>query len=286
MQVCLVLLCGLPAAGKTTLVEALKAHPTLQHTTTIVHLCFDQLWAAHQQQSTFHFSPHEWKESQQEMFNKTRTILHDLSKAQTNTNQTIVIVDDNLYYKSMRHDYEHLARKFEIGCCIIWLECSVTACLQRNQARQASLPIPVPDSVILDMAAKMEIPSIEDYNSTTITKPSLLIVDTEKIHVATYTNQIIHSIQHALQYPLIDHIKLHEQQAEKSRHENDTSLIYQADLALRKKVSQLLSTTNDKQKLAPILNIKRRQLLDAFKKQPTSTIQELEKELEKTVMQV
>jgi broad-specificity NMP kinase len=82
------LLVGLPGCGKTTLANQLRdLDPTIQH------ICFDQL---QEEQTT-----ESWHEAKQIAFKKCQE--HILS------NPSMIILDDNFEYKSMRKPYFKLA---------------------------------------------------------------------------------------------------------------------------------------------------------------------------------
>jgi hypothetical protein len=51
---------------------------------------------------------------------------------------TLIVVDDNLYYRSMRYTYCQLARKYRVGLMTIFLNCPVTLAVTRNRQRDPS----------------------------------------------------------------------------------------------------------------------------------------------------
>ena len=69
---------------------------------------------------------------------------------------TLVVVDDNFYYRSMRYTFCQLARKYRVGLLTVVVECDVTLALERN--RQRCEAERVPDAVIEKMAARLELP--------------------------------------------------------------------------------------------------------------------------------
>ncbi|XP_021378688.1 L-seryl-tRNA(Sec) kinase-like isoform X3 [Mizuhopecten yessoensis] len=67
----------------------------------------------------------------------------------------VVVIDDNMYYRSMRYKYFQLARKYEQGFCQVHLQCTKEIAKERNNKRNVRR---VPDEVIATMATKMEVP--------------------------------------------------------------------------------------------------------------------------------
>lgn len=47
----------------------------------------------------------------------------------------LIIVDDNLYYRSMRYTFCQLARKYRVGLLTVVVDCDVALSLRRNQQR-------------------------------------------------------------------------------------------------------------------------------------------------------
>ncbi|GAB5578856.1 L-seryl-tRNA(Sec) kinase isoform X1 [Prionailurus iriomotensis] len=80
----------------------------------------------------------------------------------------VLILDDNFYYQSMRYEVYQLARKYSLGFCQLFLDCSLETCLQRNGQRPQALPA----ETIHLMGRKLEKPNPEknawEHNSLTI----------------------------------------------------------------------------------------------------------------------
>ncbi|XP_046362359.2 L-seryl-tRNA(Sec) kinase-like isoform X2 [Haliotis rufescens] len=67
----------------------------------------------------------------------------------------VVVIDDNMYYRSMRYDYYQLARKYGLGFCEVHVDCPSDMAVARNKQRTLGR---VEDNVIVTMATKMEVP--------------------------------------------------------------------------------------------------------------------------------
>lgn len=57
---------------------------------------------------------------------------------------SLVIVDDNLYYRSMRYAFCQLARKYRVGLLTVVVGCDVALSLQRNRERNDSERVRLP----------------------------------------------------------------------------------------------------------------------------------------------
>ena len=60
----------------------------------------------------------EWKRARQEMRDLVKTEL-------TASSPKVVLVDDNNYYRSMRHEYYQLARDMGVGFCQIFMQVTI-----------------------------------------------------------------------------------------------------------------------------------------------------------------
>ncbi|CAG5133203.1 unnamed protein product [Candidula unifasciata] len=143
-------------------------------------------------------------------------------------NQIVLIVDDNMYFRSMRYEYYKLARKYGTGFCQIYLQCSCEKAAERNKNRQGINQ--VSDEVILKMSEKLEPPDQEKHywesNSITIRAEDSIDID-----------RILTMIQSAILNPVHCLEKADTEEIKKSRIECSTSLLHQADLILRKCVA-------------------------------------------------
>ena len=63
----------------------------------------------------------EWKRARQEMRDLVKTEL-------TASSPKVVLVDDNNYYRSMRHEYYQLARDMGVGFCQIFMQVTIFSC--------------------------------------------------------------------------------------------------------------------------------------------------------------
>ncbi|NXE64273.1 PSTK kinase, partial [Calcarius ornatus] len=200
-RVGLCLLCGLPAAGKSTLGRALSRLLPQRPGWACALLAYDELIPP----EVFRTSPSPslsgWKQSRRELLQCLEGLLRALlagaplpGPAQPGwprflrccrrqgllpgpgaaSRPLVLLLDDNFYYQSMRYEVYQLARKYSLGFCQLFLECPVECCLQRNRLRSD----PVPEQTIQLMARKMEMP---DPRKNTWEQHSLILSSSDGI---------------------------------------------------------------------------------------------------------
>ncbi|XP_050395373.1 uncharacterized protein LOC126814327 isoform X1 [Patella vulgata] len=76
-------------------------------------------------------------------------------KVDLDNTSVVIIIDDNMYYRSMRYDYYQLARNYSLGFCQIYVECPLEIALERNSKRKNGIVNPL---VITKMSEKFQIP--------------------------------------------------------------------------------------------------------------------------------
>ncbi|XP_065295759.1 L-seryl-tRNA(Sec) kinase [Dermacentor albipictus] len=191
----LALFCGLPASGKTTLVQsictALESRgiaPTRGLPWYPCVICYDELVSTDAQAEMAH-NKGLTKESRQhlleaadhyirwlrgefcepssmctgpvkEMLNHLKTARRQLQPDE----KPLIMVDDNLYYRSMRAAWFRLARKYSLGFCQVFLLCSTEEAIRRNSTRV----LPVPELTIKTMVQKFELPRDEPWEQHSV----------------------------------------------------------------------------------------------------------------------
>ncbi len=146
-------LCGLPASGKSTLADAIKA--ALDHEVEIVRT--DE-W-----RDDAYYT--DWKpEKERPVRQKALARVRELVAGGAS-----VIHDDTNYYTSMRHELFKIAIEYSCGFAIVHVATPITVALEWNKARENSM---VPDSVIHDIFERFDTPG------------STYLWDTEDIEVS------------------------------------------------------------------------------------------------------
>lgn len=268
-EVCLVVLCGLPAVGKSSLVrEVREASAGLGW--RLSALCYDELipeeafltghvendmggmhteWKQHRQavlKRIEHFlqslnSDHSEPPDVCNIINKAswEKCVQDLFKASSKPSAPVVfLLDDNFYYPSMRSEVYQLARKYTLGFCQLFLTCDLETCLRRNQSRAR----PVPSEVMEEMERRLEPPNPE---RNTWEKNSVKL-DTTHGLPTNDIQKVLDLILFALKNPLSP-IENNTEQKEADRVKCANSVVHQADQACRKLISEAMRTTRDNQ---------------------------------------
>jgi predicted kinase len=148
MAVCIALICGLPGSGKSTLARRLIRQAELRPGSSADAsrsrvdakvLCFDEL---ERERDVSEFAmlatadgvPPEvlrWRWSRKVAFER----VNDLVASRPEGSALLLLLDDNFYYRSMRHTYFQLARERRCGFVQVWCDVSVDAAQRCNAAR-------------------------------------------------------------------------------------------------------------------------------------------------------
>lgn len=134
-------LVGLPGAGKTLFCEKISSKAD-NFGTKIVHICFDDLFPWSNDEDTY-------KENRKKMLD-----LVELSVLKSK-DKTVIVIDDNNYYQSMRYKQIQLCRKLGVAFGILYIPLTLEECLSRNEKRQLNR---LPEDVIKKMASSLETP--------------------------------------------------------------------------------------------------------------------------------
>ncbi|KAF4663236.1 hypothetical protein FOZ61_001808 [Perkinsus olseni] len=142
-----VVLCGLPASGKSTLAEKLKVGRS-----DAIHVvdydAINRRLLGEKDTPKKEFDPEVWRQSRQLALEEMRTILGRAGKS-------IVIMDDNHFLRSMRKSVSKAAWEAGAGVCCVCVACPLEVCLRRNFDRSSGR---VPSGVITSMFEVMEAP--------------------------------------------------------------------------------------------------------------------------------
>ncbi|XP_014252174.1 L-seryl-tRNA(Sec) kinase-like isoform X1 [Cimex lectularius] len=143
MSVSIVCLVGLPGAGKTKLAYSLYSFPDARVTV------FEYDRALNFKD----FKDGSWKVKRKRFLESVRNEVRAVDE------RVLVILDDNFFYRSMRHECFLLARDLSASFSQIHLNTSVVQCLENNLKRC----FPVPTEVVLNMNYIFERPAPETY---------------------------------------------------------------------------------------------------------------------------
>lgn len=182
-KICLNVLIGIPGAGKTTFCEGFQAYLLEKHSPArLIHVCFDRLVEI---EDNFDLENGCFKEKRRQLlqsFGKLiegvkfndQTCVDQVNKElikKFNANIPIdlestasgkvyaILLDDNMYYRSMRYEVFTLARKHGTG----YLQSLFDVPLAEAKARNAGRPNPIAEEIISRMWIKLERPSSRFY---------------------------------------------------------------------------------------------------------------------------
>ncbi|XP_041671405.1 L-seryl-tRNA(Sec) kinase isoform X2 [Cheilinus undulatus] len=267
--VCLCVLCGLPAAGKSTLAPGVLRTAAQRGWRASV-LPYDDLIPEHAFQNRvledngkLQDMHTEWKSHRQavlrciEQFLEKPQVLTEkqgscqinrtaweqciktlMQPDDSNQDPLLFVLDDNFYYPSMRYEVYQLARKYSLGFCQVYLQCDEESCISRNQSRSK----PVPTEVIVEMVQRLEPPNPQknswEKNSILLnTKENLSDNDIQKV---------MELISSAMCNPL-SLVEDNTEQMEADRLKCATSVVHQADQACRRLISDTMKTARENQ---------------------------------------
>ncbi|XP_052872314.1 L-seryl-tRNA(Sec) kinase [Anopheles cruzii] len=177
-RICLNVLVGVPASGKTTYCSLIEK--TRTHTFNIVHVCYDSFIKIDTQYDQFCNETGSYKlrrskllssmekifvavkENDRERLESSLTYVENefgvvlkLSLS-TDYKDYLFVIDDNMYYRSMRLEWLKVAKKLSLGFFQTFFDIPLALALTRNQARIS--PNPIPKEVILSMWTRLEKP--------------------------------------------------------------------------------------------------------------------------------
>ncbi|XP_064629904.1 L-seryl-tRNA(Sec) kinase-like [Lineus longissimus] len=312
-KICILVLSGFPASGKTTLAKGLCEHLSLRCPEYVTyHVCYDAILSTDVEQKLLEITgkvdsskPSQWKEYRKKI---VKCVDHLITMRQgvemdifdlnfididylvmekfrkfigleieamdpnrmmevdgedpDNENKYLILIDDNMYYRSMRYEYYQMAKKYKCGFAQLCLQCSIETTLRRNIQRTMR----VPDDVIINMASRFEPP---DPTSNSWESNSMLW-DSD---MGGNLWDVLYLIERAMENPVLPPPAENSDTKLVAQAICSTNLLHQSDQVLRKLVSIKMSqakdsgqlTKNDMKSLASSLNHMRSKLLDELK---------------------
>lgn len=193
----------------------------------VVHICFDELFPWSQNVSSY-------KENRKGLLDLVESLIANCQE------KTLILIDDNNYYQSMRYKLIQLCRKFAVSFGIVYFPLSVEECLTRNHQRESGR---LPENVIKKMCSALEIP-----------------LRCFQFSDATQIEDFLHYSEERFSNPL-KHAHTVEERMPMAQ-----SQIHVFDLHLRKLVSgKLKDTFEDKKLLAEKLNNRKKDILEGIR---------------------
>uniref|UniRef100_A0A182QQR0 L-seryl-tRNA(Sec) kinase n=1 Tax=Anopheles farauti TaxID=69004 RepID=A0A182QQR0_9DIPT len=247
-RICVNVLVGIPASGKTSYCQKLIALPCRQF--EVVHICYDLYIKIDQQYDTFRDEVGLYKTRRQMLLSFVDAIIAALKEndhaklntmssnwkeafdhgieisPRTDPKDIVFLIDDNNYYRSMRWEWMKLARKHSLGYFETYFDTPLQIALKRNQKRSS----PIHMDVIERMWTRLEKPCGKLF-----TYEQHFIAVEEHMNIDTIVAKILHSFQYPLDVPTPLEVSAPMEQ----------SKIHRVDIILRKTVSKRIATVKD-----------------------------------------
>eukprot|EP01060_Flectonema_neradi_P008446 TRINITY_DN16024_c0_g1_i1.p1 TRINITY_DN16024_c0_g1~~TRINITY_DN16024_c0_g1_i1.p1 ORF type:complete len:292 (+),score=44.94 TRINITY_DN16024_c0_g1_i1:80-955(+) len=233
----LCLLCGLPGSGKTTVIENMKQIVSKEEVAFVV---FDEIL---EELAGQEFTAEAWHAAQRAM----RLIVSGLLK-ECDVNEipeafqkiftriwpspeifpSVVFVEDNFYYKSMRATFRRIAIETNSAYLCWYLKCSADVCTERYESRKERYQMRVPKETINKM---LEL-AVWD---------GAVAINSEELSAVEICEKMRQEYSDPSLLPAVDLQKQSEEKLKVSQQECLTNANHQLDIALRKATSVFLS---------------------------------------------
>lgn len=214
INACVVLIIGIPGAGKTTFVKKLPVILPQYGNFKVWEIIYDNILETD--------CPTSYKLHRQHAFTMAEQTIKDIR--QDDEKIHVLVIDDNMYFKSMRYEYYKLARNYQISFFVVHFNVELSVALHRNANRENS----VPEHVIINMAKKFEQPC-ENWE-----KNSLIIDSSYELN--DIYSKFVTKLNQCLKEPLVSIVQICEQ--------TPISQLQRIDLLLRKLVHKKIKNNH------------------------------------------
>lgn len=237
VKICVIVLIGLPGAGKTTFCKKILSS-NLKY--NFLHICYDDIFKFHPKQ----LYQETFKDRRRKVIEQTEKIISEIKMNDQEEDSNVILIDDNNYYAGMRYEFFKLCKRNELSFGQVFFAIDVECALIRNSHRDSNK---LPSHVIEKMHKRLEIPSHKNQweQNTIMVKNSEKIDDFESFLKVCFLNILEHKII--------------------SKSDNDVhkiNFVHSLDLCLRKRISEILRNSNGNiNEKAKTLNEKRKRIL-------------------------
>lgn len=154
----IVLFSGIPGSGKSTLsrqlafkiqVGCLRDMLQSRKSVSVETVHFDDFYSMHS------FTPELYKEGRTKALQKISELIQVHNSSSKNVQDTVIIVDDTMYYRSMRKKVVQIGKGFKACVIGVICKCSIAECLERNAKREEAK---VSNEVITEMERNFQMP--------------------------------------------------------------------------------------------------------------------------------
>mmetsp|Transcript_4460 Transcript_4460/g.12519 ORF Transcript_4460/g.12519 Transcript_4460/m.12519 type:complete len:345 (+) Transcript_4460:47-1081(+) len=279
---CLLCLSGLPAAGKSSLAARMATDPDPiaralglpdDAAVQVVHVSYDDLELIERASRVpgCGFDAAAWRSAREEAARRARAAFAERPEGHA----VVVILDDNMQYRSMRKQACRLARACDAAFVHVHVHAPLAVALERNSARPAATR--VPEHLLREMATNMEVPSAETAEGAGRQgwERPFIAVDTARDDGSAGADEpwttildpcaLVAQWREKQPSPPSDPAMALEE-AQESRQQTLASVNHQLDLRLRKTVGNMMAaramaTVAEKKDLASRLNAMRKEAL-------------------------
>ena len=173
----MLLLCGLPGSGKTTLSRQLARTMRTNGIPTEV-LRFDlHEKKAYERSKTSKFEPESWKSAREACFRALRDVMDEEEEEEEERKRhRCVILDDTMHYKSMRREAYRYAREFRAAFVVVHVDVDEKECWERNSRREDGDVLKVPREAFERLKAAFDAPGKGGYDADEAFDKNYLVV--------------------------------------------------------------------------------------------------------------
>mmetsp|Transcript_7188 Transcript_7188/g.9097 ORF Transcript_7188/g.9097 Transcript_7188/m.9097 type:complete len:343 (+) Transcript_7188:240-1268(+) len=251
----IVVFCGLPGSGKSSFAQLIrKALPT---TLSVVNVEFDLFERRLKKSGTGRPQGSAWSEIDAKIWKQARCeALAEVERQLQGENDTVVLLDDNMYYRSMRSEVKKMARRLGTGFVQIYMCAGVKDSMRMNASRDSLNQ--VPEAVIIKMAEMMEPPDSKFDKPYTICigpPPLYSVMNSENLSVAIRESSVNYNnaieafkklLNISFNNPLDETNKEIQMEklrlADASREQGRKNALHQVELEMKRQVGKYISS--------------------------------------------
>nr|XP_002120985.1 L-seryl-tRNA(Sec) kinase-like [Ciona intestinalis] len=280
VAVCICVLSGLPASGKTTISTEITQR------LTCIQICYDALiqWLDLTGEGKWKLARNQvvsLVEKMLEMIKNVTDVDHVFPLSGNGYNllntesvfevwdilvqykrkgldSLVFFIDDTMQYRSMRYDYVQLAKKYQTGFCVIQTSCPLDICIKRNESR--------PKRQSVSRLSVVQIHAqLETIGRCAWEKECSILIETFGVINENTYKSLVQLIKNNLSNPLCENASPDPVEVKNSRLANHKSVLHQADLIMRVLVGDMIKrirTENLKVRNTQVLNAKKQILKD------------------------